>query len=597
MTPATYVLILLALALLASTARLAWRLRTRAVTPGRFALRVLGQAAVAALLWFALFPPPVAVPTAALVVVTPGANDLPARDPAGHWVALPGAPSRPGITPVPDLATALRTHPGSASLRVLGHGLPMRDRDAAAGWPMVFEAAALPQGLVALDAPDRALQGQTFTVRGRLQGLTGATVELLDPAGDTMASVAPDAGGAFEMTGLARIAGPSSFRLRWQDADGETAGEHDIPVDVLAPATPRLLVLAGGPSPELKYLRRWAVDAGLALHTVIEVGGGVQVGDPPLPINTATLAAFDLVVLDERAWRQLGAGGRARLREAVRGGLGVLVRITGPLDRADVASLRDWGLLFEDFDGARSLAWPGTAGDAGTISSPDDRASGPASNPTNPAPVLSRRPLRLSASHGRALVSAPDGEAVVAWRNEGRGRIGASILSDSYRLWLSGRIAAHGELWASTVQTLARAHGDASLPAAPEAWLGERVALCGVSPDDTVTSPEGDVVPLVPDPASGTAACAGYWPARAGAHRWQHGGDALPLMVRDPAEHPALAAAERQAATHALAAQAATVVATPQERPGPRWPWWLAWLLASVATWWLERRVTRPPEP
>jgi hypothetical protein len=25
------------------------------------------------------------------------------------------------------------------------------------------------------------------------------------------------------------------------------------------------------------------------------------------------------------------------------------------------------------------------------------------------------------------------------------------------------------------------------------------------------------------------------------------------------------------------------------EKPGPRWPWLLAWLLLSAALWWLER--------
>ena len=583
MTPSMLVLWLLALALLLSGVRLAWRVRGGLLTRGHAAIRFLGQAGVAALLWFALFPPPVTAPATTLVVLTPGTGDPPAPVPGEIRVALPGAGIEAGAERVPDLATALRRLAGAPALRVAGHGLAARDRDAAAGLPLDFEPTPLPDGLQSLHAPTTAMQGRSFVVRGRVQGLSGGRLELLGPAGETLASAQPDESGDFALAGLAGPAGPTPFTLRWLDAQDVLVGEEALRVVVEAPASPRLLVLAGGPGPELKYLRRWAVDAGLDLHTVIDVGGGVQLGDRPLPVNAATLSGFDLVLLDERAWRQLGAAGRSRLREAVREGLGVLLRITGPLAADDIAALRDWGLVLEPFDGVRSLRWPGAA-------LADGAAQEAAAAANNPEPVLSRRPLRLSARQGRVLARAPDGEALVAWRNEGRGRVGATVLSDSYRLWLSGRRAAHGQLWADTVQTLARAEGKDPAPAPAAAWLGERTILCGLSEGDGVTSPGGAQVELVIDPASGAAACAGYWPAEAGVHQLRRGDSTLPLLVRDPAAYPAMVAAERQAATKALAAQSPTTEATPHEQPGPRWPWWLAWLLVSGALWLYERR-------
>ncbi|HEX5694550.1 MAG TPA: carboxypeptidase regulatory-like domain-containing protein, partial [Arenimonas sp.] len=245
-------------------------------------------------------------------------------------------------------------------------------------------------------------------------------------------------------------------------------------------------------------------------------------------------------------------------------------------------ALGDWGLLLEDSEAVRSLAWPGAETAPGT----DD----PAASAADPAPLLTRRPLRLSARDGHALRLAPDGEALVAWRNEGRGRVGATILSDSYRLWLSGRQAAHGQLWADTVQTLARATGTHTAAAPEPAWLGERTSLCGLAAGDSITAPDGRRTALAIDPATGDAACAGYWPLQAGRHALQRGDDTLPLLVRDPAAYPAMHAAQRQAATLALAAQAPSAEASPQPGPGPRWPWWLAWLLASTALWWFERR-------
>ncbi len=576
MTPATIVLWLLALALGLSGARLAWRVRSQSLPGAVATLRFVGQGLVAGLLWFALFPPSVAVPGQTLLVLSPGVAERPAPAPGEIWVALPGVQAGPGDERVPDLGTALRRYPAQGSVRVLGHGLPARDHDAATGLPLAFDAAPLPDGLQSLEVPTSAVQGQSFTVRGRVQGIAGGTVELRDPGGAMLASAAPDQDGGFALAGVAGPAGSTPFQLRWLDAEGTVLGEEGLRLAILAPARPRLLVLAGGPGPELKYLRRWAVDAGLGLHTVIDVGAGVQIGDRPLPINAATLAQFDLVLLDERSWRQLGPAGRGQLREAVREGLGVLVRITGRLSSNDLASLREWGLLLDASEGLRGLRWP-------------DSGVGAAAA-TNPAPLLSRQPLRLSARDGRALQLAPDGEPLVAWRNEGRGRVGATILSDSYRWWLSGRRAAFGQHWADTVQTLARARGEDKVATPAPAWLGERTMVCGLAAGDHVTDPDGNRITLAIDPASGAAACAGYWPAQAGWHPLTRGETNVPLLVRDPAAYPAMIAAERQAATKALAAQAPAAEPAPHEQPGPRWPWWLGWLLASAALWFYERR-------
>ena len=103
-------------------------------------------------------------------------------------------------------------------------------------------------------------------------------------------------------------------------------------------------MLAGAPDAELKYLRRWAVDAGVRMHTQIELGGGMQLGDAPVALNAATLKDFDAVIVDERTWGGMGAARRNALAHAVRGGLGLLVRLDGPLWPASRNALAEAGL-------------------------------------------------------------------------------------------------------------------------------------------------------------------------------------------------------------------------------------------------------------
>ena len=134
----------------------------------------------------------------------------------------------------------------------------------------------------------------------------------------------------------------------------------ELPLQVDAAPAPRVLLLAGAPDPEVKFLRRWARDAGLAMHTQIGAGGGMQLGDAPIALNASSLARFDLVVLDERAWAGLGDAQRAALTEAVRAGLGVMLRVTAALDRDRTPPLHALGFAV-DGGGASATVPPSAA--------------------------------------------------------------------------------------------------------------------------------------------------------------------------------------------------------------------------------------------
>ena len=75
--------------------------------------------------------------------------------------------------------------------------------------------------------------------------------------------------GRFRSPPAARVPGAASFTLRLRDARQQPVEDVEVPLQVDAEPTPRVLLLAGAPGPELKYLRRWARDAGLTLQTQV----------------------------------------------------------------------------------------------------------------------------------------------------------------------------------------------------------------------------------------------------------------------------------------------------------------------------------------
>ncbi|GAE52837.1 hypothetical protein XPU_4369, partial [Xanthomonas arboricola pv. pruni str. MAFF 311562] len=106
-----------------------------------------------------------------------------------------------------------------------------------------------------------------------------------------------------------------------------------MPVLIAAVPSARVLLLAGAPQPELKYLRRWANDAGMQVRSQIAVGPGVQLGEGAA-LDAASLDVLDLLVIDQRRLVALGNAQRQGVRAAIGRGLGVLVRTDGPLDAA-----------------------------------------------------------------------------------------------------------------------------------------------------------------------------------------------------------------------------------------------------------------------
>lgn len=591
--------VLLALAVAMAWLRLAlWRRRTphdRRGSPTRFVSLCALQPVVAVLLYLTLLPPRQTATTGTLVVMTAQADRvaLPATLQGQPRVALPEAPAGIDAERVPDLGTALRRHPDVHALHIVGAGLEARDRDAVGDHALAFSASALPRGIVQLSPIAPVATGAPFPVSGRVHGVPQATVVLRDPAGQRIDATTVDAQGGFRLQGLSRLPGPASFRVEVLDAARAIVDAATVPVWTQAARAPRVWALAGAPNAEWKYLRRWATDAGVPLHLQISLGGGLQLGDAPLPMTADTLRRFDLVLLDARSAAALGDGQRAALVAAIRDGLGVLVRTDGAVSPGMQRML---GLSLAGGDQTEfTLPRPAPDDDgwrarrgAGSADAPVDADAVPAGLPT-----LTRQALRTTSAEAIPLLRAADGTAVAWWRAEGRGRIGAWTPTDTYTLALTGHGDTHAALWSQALGTLARAGTEMSLTAPDDARVAQRVALCGLADGAQVTAPDGTVTRLQRDPATGAAGCGGFWPRMAGWHRRVTGEASATFFVRarDDAPHLHAMAVHEQTQQLVSPSRSGTTTSSPTEGVrGPAWPWFLGWLCAAGLLWWLERR-------
>ena len=565
--------VVLGLGVLVGSVRLSWPPRSAAgrVRPWRTALLLTGQATAALLLYLAMYPPPARTASGDLTLITADTTNAQLADlgPRDRVMALPEAPSSVMFERVPDLATALRRNPEVVRVKVVGAGLSPRDREAARGLSLEFEPAPLPRGVIELWAPRRVPAGSSWQVSGVVNGVPGGSVELLDPSQRRIASVSPADDGRFALQAEARVPGRAQFRLRVRDAAQGLVEDVEVPLLTVAGMPVRARVLSGAPSPELKYLRRWALDTGLQLQSELALRPGMRMQRSAAPLRPDVLGELDVVILDERAWRSLGAADRATLAAALREGLGVVIRITGPLTDRDRGELQAVGFDVRDAELPRPVRLAGSQ------------------------TTLTRRPLRVESRDGVPLLRDDRGEPLALWRAEGEGRIALWWLGDSFRLVLDGSPAVHGTLWSDALATVARARG-AREPglAGADPRVDVRQVVCGIAADAVVRAPDGTRVPLLRE----SSGCAAYWPDVAGWHVLVSGDGDWPFHVRAADAAPGLRAGELRTATAAMSTQRTSPPGAPSPggAPGAPWPYLLGCLVALGGTWWLERsRVGR----
>jgi hypothetical protein len=536
----------------------------------RTVLLLLGQLVSVSLL-FLLLNSPVsgnAIQTLHLLTAHAPHVSSPTPRPGEVWLRLPEAAKRSGATDTPDLATALRQHPGVRNLHLMGDGLQARDREAASGLNITFERAPLSAGITDWWIPQVLSVGEQLTVQGSTHGAVGAHIELLDPAGNRVDWQVLQDDGGFSLLAAPRSPGVADYQLRLRRADGTVIGTTEVPIRILPALATRLLLRSGGPDPELKFLRRWAADNGASLRASIDLGSGMQAGDPPVALDARTLSDVNVLILDDRSWNGLGHASRDSILAAVGDGLGLVLRAAAALTDSEAL-----GLQLRTANPPPTFRLPATNSGSSAL------------------PALGRPPLRIDNPQGHTVLRDDRGTPLAAWRTHGRGRIAVWLPNDTFRLALSGHAEVHARLWANVINAVMRSRIAAPHSLPLQIYAGEATTLCGLGDTANVLEPTSSKpIRLAIDPRSGRRHCAAFWPRRAGWHHLQNAGADTAFLVRPDDADVVLRAAQTQQATKALAALDSKRTASPSMPAGlPRWPLFLLWLVVTASLWWFER--------
>lgn len=314
----------------------------------------------------------------------------------------------------------------------------------------------------------------------------GHRMVLADPSGKMLDSVTltSEKTQEFRLSAPLKASGSFLFELIEKDSVGSIISRDPLPVTVTDQNPLQILVLSDFPTFETKYLKNFLADNG---HQVV-VRSGLTRGRfkyeyfnmasrPAISFTQEGLKPFDLLITDAASLRKLSRSGRETLGESVREeGLGVFVIPDNSVFTSGVP-LRE----FEFTRNRRTLA----------ISN-------------DPLQVkMSVFPYEFSTSFSLQPMHTSTTETLSGYQPLGTGRIGTSVIRNTYELVLSGQTNAYRQLWSGIVETIGKKETSVT------AWSADAMVgfpdepysfqLRTLEEEPSVLTSEGNRVPLKQD--------------------------------------------------------------------------------------------------
>lgn len=565
----------------------------------RLPLRLaLTTVAVAGLLLAGLQPSrEVKIDPGAAILLTPGADpavvdslrqavapELTATFDSATAAAFPRARLLTGV------GALLRHHEELHRIHLVGSGLNQHQREQLTRRIAGYYLAALPAGVIDFHYTEKAIEGEPIKVSGNYHQTqhTPRRLFLESPNGKELL-LASDSSGTyvFSLETKARQQGRYLFHLVEENDRRQVLHRAPLPVLIAPGKTLRVLLLNDAPSFETRYLKNWLADEGypVAVRSTIsrdkyqtEFSNLNQLD--LFPIRKSLLNNFDLIIAMEAAVQKLSPGERRAMREAIEGGLGLVVL------------------------GGKDL--PGS-GDS-FISGFPLSTGAPLFLPEGDVKVeLEKAPYNLREAFGFfPLIHSSTGKIVAASRLQGSGRITLQLAAATYRLLLAGHPDAYARHWTTIIEATSQKepsntewHVLNPLEAMADQPLNIRITTSVSSPTGQIATPDSNASafflqqdPLLPDRWSGVV-----WPRKEGWHRFElvdHPGDSAWTYVPPADAWEPLRQYRQQEATRSWmtlleekAETEATVVTT--TRPYPLWIFYLVFLFSAGGLWLEEK--------
>ncbi|MDT7827396.1 hypothetical protein RQM65_01805 [Pricia sp. S334] len=348
-----------------------------------------------------------------------------------------------------DIRSALDS---TAPLFVLGDGVRPFDFWQFDGVSATYLQSETPEGIIGLNYKRKVAVGEDLSVRGRFNapkkghrlvlatsGGTGLDSVLLDSSlpDSTVQSDIIVARRDFLLSTEMKAEGNSTYSLIEKDSTGKIIQSEPLPVTVTQKKPLKVLLVNSFPTFESKYLKNYLARMGHELTVRSRLTKGkykfeyFNTGKNPIyALSRTRLEAFDVLIIDSQSYLNLSGTSENALKEAIlKDGLGIFIQ---PNDGFLSASKSKSGFDFVRGRNrtARLERWPELKMDT--------------------------YPFRFSGGAELEGIYRNEREILVAYRRLEMGRIGTTLIQNTYSWILDGHPRRYQEFWSEIIEKISK---------------------------------------------------------------------------------------------------------------------------------------------
>ena len=242
----------------------------------------------------------------------------------------------------------------------------------------------------------------------------------------------------FQLTTPLKAAGKYVYKLREEDPKGQLIALNPIPVEVIKRDILKIVLINEFPSFESKYLKNYLAEKGHEVFVRSKITKARfkyeyfntnkrRIGG----FTTSNLKEYDLVIIDANALKNLDKASSKALKKAISdAGLGVLIQANSSFFRSSNRLVR--------FDFKQ-----------------DKKTN---TNLINASKIkIEKQPYRFKNQFAlETLLQNGVNNILAAYKRLGNGRVGTTVLANTYELVLKGQKEQYEQLWARIIEGLSK---------------------------------------------------------------------------------------------------------------------------------------------
>ncbi|MGY3793450.1 hypothetical protein [Aquimarina sp. 433] len=329
----------------------------------------------------------------------------------------------------------------SDTIFVIGNGLASYDFWQLKDQNVTYINGAAPSGIIKYTYNQKATVGEQLVFKGVYNDAKkGTQLFLEEPSGDVIDSVTlqTDKNWKFELSATLKIAGNYTYKITEKDSLGTLLAKDSIPIQVAKRKNLRILIINDFPTFETKYLKNYLSEKGHKVLVKTKITKGKYkfeyFNTDRIPIGGFTeksLAPYDLVILDALTAKNLSRNSRVALETVIRTkGLGLFIQPDESLFRTNNSLL--------SFDVSREKT-------------SEVRLYNETSAKVRKYPFTIQQGLMLQPIHIAANESVVSG-----CKHIGKGKVGTTLLKETYELLLNGKSATYQRIWSDIINKIGK---------------------------------------------------------------------------------------------------------------------------------------------